>query len=90
MDTGLVFIAGALVGGMIVWLFVEMRAAWQRGSGLLKAPDKARAESAKARQKARDDVSKGRRELGRALVTLLLLALTLAVVVYGVALLYSI
>lgn len=90
MDPISAFIAGMLVGGVIVWLFVDIRTTWQRGRGLLKAPVKARADSSKAYQKAREDVSKGWRDIGRAVIALLLLALMVAALLYGAVWFYSV
>lgn len=59
----IIFVIGVAVGGLTMWLGMKSRLAWKEARGLMKAPNKAKADGAKQRDKARESAAKGRRQM---------------------------
>ena len=59
------FILGAAIGGLLVWIWIQVRASYTSVRGSLAAREKAKQEKAKQAQKAREEITKGRRALLR-------------------------
>ena len=80
------FILGAAIGGLLVWIWIQLRASYTSVRGSLAAREKAKQEKAKQAQKAREEITKGRRALLRtslfAITAILLLGIVVAAIFF--------
>lgn len=74
-----IFIVGLITGAVLMSIWSQARANWQKGRGMVKAPDKARSEGKQKYEKARSDAATGRRQMLRAFFYYLVVAAILLV-----------
>ncbi len=74
-----VFALGALVGGVISGLWVNIRIRWRKGRNQLMAPQKARQELKEKVKKAQSEYNQGWQELRTAIWQMVLLIIFLGI-----------
>lgn len=80
-----IFLAGALIGGVVTAVWISMRNRWTKARSLLDAPDKAKSEGRAKIKEAKGKAAKARFELLRLGLVFLLFFLVMGAVLFAAA-----